>query len=190
MLASQGIDVTAIDPARASLDVARAKPHASEVSWLLGDATTLPQLSVDAAFMTANVAQVFLTDEDWIATLRGIAGALRPDGLLAFEARDPARRAWEQWTPKLTRTLVELDGIGPVESWEEVTVVDGPLVTFRSMTSFHRDGTTIESISTLRFRERAEIEESLAVQGYERIGVRDAPDRPGREFVFVCRRAP
>jgi SAM-dependent methyltransferase len=189
LLARRGIRVTAVDPARASLDVARAKPDAEAVDWLLGDATTLPPLSVDAAFMTANVAQVFLTDDDWAATLRGIGGALRPRGMLVFETRDPLRRAWEQWTPDLTRTVVDIPGVGVVESWEEVTKVDGSLVTFRSMTAFRRDDVVLESTSTLRFRERSEIEESLVREGYESTEVRDAPDRPGREFVFLSRRA-
>jgi ubiquinone/menaquinone biosynthesis C-methylase UbiE len=188
LLARRGIRVTAVDPARASLDVARAKPDAGAVDWLLGDATTLPPLSVDAAFMTANVAQVFLTDDDWSATLRGIRGALGPRGMLVFETRDPLRRAWEQWTPDLTRTVVDIPGVGVVESWEEVTKVDGSLVTFRSMTAFRRDDVVLESTSTLRFRQRSEIEESLVREGYELIEVRDAPDRPGREFVFLSRR--
>lgn len=189
LLARRGIRVTAVDPARASLDVARAKPDADAVDWLLGDATTLPPLSVDAAFMTANVAQVFLTDDDWAATLRGIRGALRPRGMLVFETRDPLRRAWEQWTPDLTWTVVEIPGVGLVESWEEVTAVNGSLVTFRSMTAFRRDDVVLESTSTLRFRERSEIEESLVLEGYDLTEVRDAPDRPGREFVFLSRRA-
>jgi SAM-dependent methyltransferase len=188
MLARRGIHVTAVDPARASLDVARAKPGADAVDWVLGDATTLPPLSVDAAFMTANVAQVFLTDDDWAATLRGIRAALRPLGVLVFETRDPLRRAWEQWTPELTRTVVDVPGVGEVESWEEVTDVDGPLVTFRSMTAFRRVDVVLESTSTLRFRDRSEIEDSLVREGYELTEIRDAPDRPGREFVFFCRR--
>ena len=61
-------------------------------------------------------------------------------------------------------------------------------MTFRSMTAFRQEGRQIESTSTLRFRSRPEIEESLERAGYEVIDVRDAPDRPGREFVFVCRR--
>ena len=40
--------------------------------------------------MTANVAQVFLTDVEWAATLDGIRRALRPRGTLVFETRDPA----------------------------------------------------------------------------------------------------
>jgi SAM-dependent methyltransferase len=188
MLARRGVRVTAVDPAQASLDVARGKPGADAVDWLLGDATTLPGLSVDAAFMTANVAQVFLTDDEWTATLQGIRAALRADGVLVFETRDPARRAWEQWTPELTRTKVDVPGIGMVEAWEEVTTVDGPFVTFRSMTAFRRNDLLIESISTLRFRDRLEIEDSLVREGYELTEIRDAPDRPGREFVFLSRR--
>ncbi len=43
MLASRGIKVIAVDPAAASLDVARSKPGAERVRWLHGDATTLPR---------------------------------------------------------------------------------------------------------------------------------------------------
>ena len=85
LLARRGVEVTAVDPAAASLDVARAKPGAEAVRWLRGDATTLPPLQVDAAFMTANVAQVFLTDREWSATLRAIRDSLRPGGWLVFE---------------------------------------------------------------------------------------------------------
>lgn len=188
MLARRGIDVTAVDPAAASLGVARSKRGAEAVRWLHGDATTLPPLAVDAAFMTANVAQVFLTDGAWAATLRAIRGALSPGGWLVFETRDPARRAWEQWTPELTRTVVEVSGVGEVESWEDVTQVTGDLVTFRSMTAFRRDDVALESVSTLRFRSRPEVEASLVKQGFELSDVRDAPDRPGREFIFLARR--
>jgi hypothetical protein len=44
------------------------------------------------------------------------------------------------------------------------------------------------SDSTLRFRERDEVEADIATHGYEVIDVRDARDRPGRELVFLaCR---
>ena len=63
--------------------------------------------------MTANVAQVFLTDED-VGPRRCRAACrsrLRPGGWLVFETRDPARRAWEQWTPALTHTVVDIPGM-------------------------------------------------------------------------------
>ena len=190
MLAGRGVAVTAVDPAAAMLDVARAKPGADVVRWVHGDATTLPALDVDAAFMTANVAQVFLTDADWAATLTAARGTLRPGGWLVFETRVPAHRAWEQWTPALTHTAIDVPGIGTVESWEHVVDVTGDLVTFQSMTRFSRDDVVIESVSTLRFRDGPEIEASLVDNGFEPAEIRDAPDRPGLELVFLARRAP
>jgi len=97
-LATRGFDVVGVDPAATFLNVARSKLGAKKVRFLLGDATTLPPLQVDLATMKGNVAQVFLTDDDWMATLVGIHEALRPGGQLVFESRDPARRVWEEWS--------------------------------------------------------------------------------------------
>jgi len=65
MLAGRGFAVVAVDPASSSLDVARRKPHAHQVRWLEGDATTRPSVQVDLVTLTGNVAQVFLTDDEW-----------------------------------------------------------------------------------------------------------------------------
>ena len=94
LLANSGRHVTGVDPAEASLHVAMSKSGAGSVTWLHGDATTLPDLAVDVAMMTGNVAQVFLTDDEWCSTLRGIHRALRVGGHLVFETRRPERRAW------------------------------------------------------------------------------------------------
>lgn len=186
MLAEGGIEVTGVDPAGASLEVARAKPGATRVRWLHGDATMLPALQVDLATMTANVAQVFLTDEDWSATLRGVHGALHPDGRLVFETRDPARKTWLEWNREQTFARTDISGIGAVEAWCDVIDVAGSLMTFRWTHVFASDGAVITSDSTLRFRERDEVAQSLEESGYVVDEVRDAPDRPGREFVFVA----
>jgi SAM-dependent methyltransferase len=189
LLAERGVVVVGVDPAAASLDVARAKPGADGVRWLLGDATSLPELQVDLATMTGNVAQVFLTDADWAATLRGTYAALRPGGHFVFETRDPARRAWMDWTKENSYVRVEIPEVGPVRSWHELTDVTGDLVSFRSMIVFESDGATLESTSTLRFRTADEITESLESVGFVVDYIRDAPDRPGREFVFVTHRS-
>jgi hypothetical protein len=157
------------------------------VRWLHGDATTLPPLQVDLATMTANVAQVFLTDDAWAATLRGVHDALVPGGWLVLETRVRARRAWEGWVREATVTRVEVPDVGPVESWTDLTDVSLPIVSFHDTTVLP-DGTTLHSDSTLRFREREEVETSLVACGFEVVDVRDAPDRPGREWVFVARR--
>jgi SAM-dependent methyltransferase len=186
LLAGSGRAVVGVDPAAASLTVARSKDHGGRITWLRGDATTLPDLAVDLAVMTGNVAQVFLTDDDWARTLDGIHAALRPGGHLVFETRRPDRRAWEDWaadTAAVTRTV---PGVGVVERRLEVIDVSLPFVTFRCAYRFLADGTVLTSDSTLRFRDRDEVAASLANRGFRVLGGREAPDRPGREFVFMA----
>ncbi|MBD5785183.1 class I SAM-dependent methyltransferase [Cellulosimicrobium terreum] len=191
LLARRGVEVVGVDPAGASLDVARTKPGADRVLWVHGDAATLPPLSrlpVDLATMTANVAQVFLTDDAWTATLRGVHAALAPGGHLVLETRVPARRAWEGWVRDETFVRVDVPGVGVVESWTELTDVALPLVSFHDTTVLP-DGRELHSDSTLRFRSREEVEASLTACGFVVEDVRDAPDRPGREWVVVARHA-
>ncbi len=189
MLARRGVEVIGVDPAGASLDVARAKPGADRVTWIHGDASAIPEdVTVEMVMMTANVAQVFLTDADWLSTLDACHHALRPGGRLVFESRDPDRRAWEDWTEARTRSTIDLPGVGRVTEWVQLTGVDGELVRFESPNVFEADGTVITSRSTLRFRSRESLEASLQARGFVVDEVRDAPDRPGRELVFVARR--
>lgn len=188
LLAARGIEVIAVDPAAASLDVARGKPGADRVRWIHGDATTLPALRVDVATMTANVAQVFLTDEDWAAALRCIHAVLHQGGRLVFETRDPGKQAWRTWDREHSYARTDVPGVGAVETWVEVTGVRPELVSFRHTFVFEKDGAVLTSDSTLRFRGRDEVASSLAVAGFTVEEVRDAPDRPGRELVFVARR--
>ncbi|EDY42218.2 class I SAM-dependent methyltransferase, partial [Streptomyces sp. SPB074] len=188
LLARRGIDVVGVDPARASLDIARAKPGGGRVRWICGDATALPPLRVDLVTMTANVAQALTGADAWHETLRGAYEALRPGGHLVFETRDPAARAWEGWNREDSRRVTEVPGIGSVESWVELIEVRGPLVTFRWTYVFAADGAVLTSDSTLRFRERDEVAADLVAHGYVVHDVRDAPDRPGGEFVFLARR--
>ena len=64
-----------------------------------------------------------------------------------------------------------------------------PFVSFRDTYRFLADGTVVTSDSTLRFRSRDEVESSLVTAGYRVLDVREAPDRPGREFVFLAQSA-
>lgn len=187
LLAAAGRTVVAVDPAEASLTIAKAKDGAAEVRWIHGDATVLPPFSADLAVMTGNVAQVFLSDEEWGQTLRSIGAALRPGGHLAFETRRREYRAWQEWAADTGPVTLAVPGAGIVEQRREVTQVNLPFVSFRYTYRFD-DGAVITSDSTLRFRSSEEVESSLATCGYRLVEVRDAPDRPGREFVFIAER--
>ncbi|MGI8826419.1 MAG: class I SAM-dependent DNA methyltransferase [Chloroflexota bacterium] len=188
LLVKGGAEVTAVDPTVASLDVARRKPLAEQVRWVAGDATTLPPLQVELSTMTGNVAQVFLTGEEWDATLRGARAGLRASGVLLFEVRDTAREGWLEWDPEQSYRRLTIPGVGAVETWVELTNVSSPFVSFRITFVFKTDGAVMTSYSTLRFRSRAEISDSLQAAGFVVEDVREAPDRPGREFVFIARR--
>ncbi|NIH79551.1 class I SAM-dependent DNA methyltransferase [Amycolatopsis viridis] len=189
LLAARGRTVIGVDPAAASLEIARAKDTAGHVTWIHGDATDLPRAGADLAVMTGNVAQVFVTDEDWSRTLAGIHAAVRPGGWFVFETRRPDRRAWEDWAAAGEPLVLDVPGVGTVTRRLEVTDVSLPLVSFRFTYRFHDDGEVVTSDSTLRFRDRTEITGTLAAQGFRVADVRDAPDRPGAELVFLAERA-
>lgn len=188
LLADRGIEVVGVDPAEASIEVAKGKPGSERVRWICGDVSAVPLLQVDLVTMTANVAQAIVDPGIWQETLRRAYESLGPDGRLVFETRDPARRAWEEWNRKDSYRVTEIPGVGAVESWVEVTDVSWPLVTFRWTYLFAADGQVLTSDSTLRFRERDEVESDVFARGYVVDDVREAADRSGREFVFVARR--
>lgn len=185
-LAASGLAVTGVDPAAASLEVARGKPSADLVRWIHGTAEHLPTLEADAAVMTGNVAQVFTTDESWTSTLRALRAALRRGGHLVFESRRPERRAWEEWQAETAPQVWEVPSIGRVIGRPIHFEVDLPLVTFADEFTV-ADGTTRTSTSTLRFREEHELRSSLEAAGFAVEEIRQAPDRPGREFVVIAR---
>jgi ubiquinone/menaquinone biosynthesis C-methylase UbiE len=188
LLAERGFEVIGLDPAVASLDVAKAKPGGQRVRWIHGDVTSLPPLAVDLSTMTGNVSNVFLTAQEWLTTLAGVYAALRPGGHLVFESVDPASQPWLGWNRETTYVRRESPDVGVFESWLEVTGVDGDLVSTRRTYLFAADKVTLTSEGTRRYPPRVVIEESLTAAGFELAEVRDAPDRPGRELVFIARK--
>jgi SAM-dependent methyltransferase len=185
-LAASGFHVVAVDPAGASLAVARTKPWAEHVLWVHGDATPLAGFgeTADLAVMTGNVAQVFVSDEDWRCTLTAVHDCLRPGGWFVFETRRPEVRDWDRWG--VAPTTVSLPDGGSVTVSRAVTKVALPLVTFETRTRV--GGEVVASVSTLRFRQRHEVERDLVELGFHVAEIRDAPDRPGKELVFLTRR--
>ncbi len=185
-LAAAGFSVVGVDPALASLNVARTKPNGDQVMWVHGDATDLIglDLAAELATMTGNVAQVFVDDEDWFATLAAVHASLRAGGWFVFETRRPEVRDWENWDIAPTSVTLPGDRTGVVS--RTVTDVRLPLVTFEGTVTIGEE--VLHSTSTLRFRERDEIERDLRDHGFTVVDVRDAPDRPGKEYVFLTQR--
>ena len=105
-----------------------------------------------------------------------------------FESRDPGKMAWLEWNRDQSYRRAVIPSAGPVETWTDLTQAEGDLVSFRITFVFERDGVVLTSNSTLRFRSRDELADSLITANLVIDELRDAPDRPGREFVFIARR--
>jgi SAM-dependent methyltransferase len=186
LLAERGLRVVGVDPAVASLAIARRKPGADRVQWIDGDATALAHIRADVVTMTGNVAQVFTSDDAWLTTLRECRKVLGDSGSLVFETRDPARAAWSEWNREASMRVLRLPGGDRLTTWVELVSVALPLVSFRQVFLFDDRAEALVSDSTLRFRSLDEIAETLSVSAFELREVRDAPDRPGREFVILA----
>jgi ubiquinone/menaquinone biosynthesis C-methylase UbiE len=169
MLAEQGHTVSAAEPARAMLDIARNRQGGEAVTWIGADARSLHlDETFDLIIMTGHVFQVFLTDEDIRAVLTAASAHLAKGGRLIFESRNPAAKAWEGWVPEKTAQTVSIAGVGEVGVQHRLISVDGDLVVFETDHSFQGTGETLVNRSTLRFLSQSEIETHLGDAGFVR----------------------
>ena len=164
-MAAAGHLVTGVDPARASLEAARAKAGAGRVTWVEGTSQVLPEQAYDVAVMTSHVAQFFVTDDEWSGALADLKRALVPDGRLVFDTRDPRDRKWDEWNSVDSRRRVTLPDGRIVEAWTEVNFVHGGVVSFTIHYTFP-DAAELVSTATLRFRTEDEVRSSLHVAGF------------------------
>jgi SAM-dependent methyltransferase len=192
LAAIDGRQVTGVDPSPAMLAVARRHPGADRVRWVEGDSSALGTPEADLVVMTGNVAQVFLEDAEWAATLRDIHAALRRGGHLAFESRNPDDRAWERWNREATYERID-SPFGQMECWLELVGVGNGRVRFEGHNVFTATGEVVVASSELRFRSRSELTDSLIAAGFTVEQVygdweRGPVSSASRVMVFVARR--
>lgn len=167
-IARGGHAVVGVDPNPSFLALARAKPGGDRVSWIRGTAADVPEASFDVALMTSHVAQVFLDDSAWADVLASIHRALVPGGLLAFDTRDPAARAWESWPAEIHAVLPD----GSVLDISTTKTFVDDVARFRGTVTLS-DGSGRSLGSTVsrtewgyRFRSPELVRESLAAAGF------------------------
>lgn len=187
LLEKEGINVTGVDPAKASIDVAQSKPNAGKIEWLIGDASVLPTNTADIVIMTGNVAQAIIEPAQWGKTLDRVAAALNESGRFIFETRNPDFQAWKKWNKEASFQSLSVAGIGLVDGWVELMELNFPFVSFRWTYFFHEDNVTLTSNSTLGFRTISELRHDLTSHGFQVEDIREAPDRPGQEHVVIAK---
>jgi SAM-dependent methyltransferase len=177
-LARRGCQVTGIDPSKAMLDFARARPDAEKVHWIQGDATALGEQQFDLAVMTGHVVQVIQDDRELLETFAAIRRALRPGGRLAFDSRNRSTvRNVADWTPQKTlRTLA-----GGVQVWIQDAIGDGDHVAYTLVYRFP-DGQEVLSRNELRYRSFAWLAQALTDSGFHV----DPPDHEAADHIFLA----
>ncbi|MFC4244550.1 class I SAM-dependent methyltransferase [Gryllotalpicola reticulitermitis] len=162
--AQGGRTVVGVDPSKTMLDYAERRSGTGAVRWLHGDSRDIPTADFDFAVMTGNVAQHIL-DLDWARTLRDIRSHLRTGGTLAFESRNPARRAWETWqsdAPTVRDTVH-----GPPREWAEVKEIGDDLIEATFHNEFARTGDCVVETVRFAFRDARTLTAQLACAGFD-----------------------
>lgn len=161
-----GRRVIGVDPSPTMLGFARKQPGADAVSWIDGDASAIADdVQADLVISSGNS---IMHVEDLPAALKHLAAALRPGGVISFESRNPAVRAWEQWTPEVSERETPF---GPLREWMEVTEVEQGRVTFDAYNVFE-DGRQEVYTTVLYFRTAEELAAALSGSGFGEIELR------------------
>ncbi|MFI6698080.1 class I SAM-dependent methyltransferase [Streptomyces sp. NPDC050509] len=152
-----------LDPADGMLEQARRR---TDVEWILGDlSTTHWDRAFDLVVMTGHAFQVLLEDEEVRGTFAAVRAALTDEGRFVFETRDPAARAWGEWTPDRAVEVVDATGAVVRVANEADPYDGGDRVSFTTRyTSPGWDGPRL-SRSTLRFLGADEVTSFLAGAG-------------------------
>jgi SAM-dependent methyltransferase len=136
--------------------VARRRPGGDQVQWIQTDAAGLAVgTRFDLVIMTGHVFQLFTSDQDVRAALRGIGQHLAPGGRVAFETRNPAVREWADWNPRDTHRRVEVGGVA-ADVYYDIRSVDGELVTYETCFGFAGKDPLIVP-DTIRFLDQAQV---------------------------------
>ena len=169
--AQAGYQITAIDPNEEAIAIAKTKGFNDQVNWIVGDSAQLQPNSFDAVIMTANVAQVFLTDESWEKVIFDVYEALKPGGHFIFDTRNPLTKVWELWQLDTTPDKVVDEKSG--ESLEIYTDYEGyedGIFTFYETVRNSRTDEVLEHIKMqLIFRTEEALQQSLKHVGFSEV---------------------
>ncbi|QRM54603.1 class I SAM-dependent methyltransferase [Sinorhizobium sp. BG8] len=162
-----GRSVVAVDPARAMLEIGRAKSGGSAVEWIEGDARSLSlDRRFDLVLLTGHAFQVFLTDEDQRAVFTTIARHLGPGGRFIFDTRNPSAEEWLEWVPHLSRRELDHPRHGKVAAWNDMSHdAAAGVVTYETHYEVKASGKRLSATSQIRFTPRERLEPMLADAG-------------------------
>lgn len=165
-LVQQGSEVVGVEPAPAMLEQARQK-YGNEAEWIVGSSEALrSDMQADLLVMTGHVAQFFLEDDAWHQALQSMHQALKPNGYLAFESRNPNVQPFTEWPTKKQPSTIPDTPLGSTKWWSDNLVYDGGYATYDIHYLFDETGEELVSHNKLRFRNQEELTKSLEGAGF------------------------
>lgn len=172
-VAAQGLEVTGVDLARRMLEHARRKADLQglHIRWVEADARSFELgARYPFIFMTGNAFQAFLRREDQEALLAAVKRHLAPNGVFAFETRNPSGHdLTDQSEEEFDQSYTSVEGHEVSVSFTQTYV---PIAQVIYWTSFRRwnDGErdhTKETHIACRFTYPQELEALLHHNGFQ-----------------------
>ena len=167
-----------------------------DIEWVLGDVRRLDVgRRFELVMMTGHAFQVLLTDEGVLAALTCVGDHVEPErGRFVIETRNPAARAWEQWTAREPEMVTVRGGPPVFVSWTVDGLDEPDLVRFHATFECVGCAQSMRSDSTLRFIDSDRLGEHLTTTGFaveQWLGdwAGESVDDRSPEIVVVARRA-
>jgi 2-polyprenyl-3-methyl-5-hydroxy-6-metoxy-1,4-benzoquinol methylase len=197
-LAAQGLEVTGVDLAHSMLEHGRKKAEKQKlnVRWVEADARSF-ELGTQFQFilLTGNAFQAFLRRQDQEALLASVKRHLAPNGIFAFETRNPSGHdLTNQPDEEFDQSYISVEGYQVSVSF---TQIYDPLAQIMYWTSYRRwnDGKHDHKKEThiaCRFTYPQELEMLLHYNGFEVLQQygdwnREALSSPSPEIINICR---
>ena len=172
-IAAQGLDVTGVDLAHSMLEHARKKAEEQKLNirWIEADARSFVLgTQYQFIYLTGNAFQAFLRREDQEALLASVKQHLAPNGIFAFETRNPSgydltNQPEEDFDQSYTSVEGHLVSVSFTQQYD-------PIAQVMYWTSYRRwnDGTRDHSKEThiaCRFTYPQELEALLHYNGFQ-----------------------
>jgi 2-polyprenyl-3-methyl-5-hydroxy-6-metoxy-1,4-benzoquinol methylase len=172
-VAARGLDVTGLDLAHSMLEHARKKAEAQglNIRWMEADARSFDLgTRYQFIFITGNAFQAFLRREDQEALLASVRRHLTPDGVFAFETRNPSGHdLTDQSQEEVDQSYISVEGyqvsVSSVQTYDPIAQVIY-WTSYRRSNAGARDHTK-ETHIACRFTHPQELEALLHYNGFQ-----------------------